>query len=707
MRSVADPTRHGQGKDADGAVLDFCLNPPQAAPGVWVRQRLVIFDIGGEAISGQAEPEVDAKGNVIPGSVHYVFQRARLHEHVRQVFLGTFPMKRFQNVFALTPAPPNFPTTSVDNATMIGAAGNDTFAAYSIACADWVAMPRVTRREVKWKQVTKQRKDAKGNRVDYWAWDPQLGIDLALDVFKHEGDVWTRIATTDGSNGGLFGVAASLAAGAMAGSDTGDVSTHLSARPQPSCKIPVISEARDVIDGFKNCWTAGEGAVGVITHVDLEKVLPDPEDVAKDVQARISGAGEVLVEHANQLTPEEQVKYAMLAARGNIDVKALADLAELELPGAPAQLTAAFAAAKSAVNTCKDSVSTIGKAEKALRSLASLPSLDTVAGFASCLGIPLKIDLGAAVPIGSGQARNQACAEGADAVANGLGGMVAAAICQARIGTDRATLDLQKDTKKIAGWTLHDLLAKRGNTPDSDCIHLGGAEGVARGDRYVAVIAGPRGESDTSSFATVKHVGAGGEAGLSDVSYLAWRAGQAPQNTLMVEYPQVGVVLGARPQMSLLTASGNLKSGAVYGAGIEGGYNATRFVDIADEVWSRIYVSYQVGSERESFVTIDLIPEATWYVASRVAVFTGLGASYVIARKDITEGGATASGASVGAILAFGADFSFNADWNARATLAYRQGLTDADLTSDSGALVATGGSLSSLQLALSAGYIF
>jgi hypothetical protein len=113
------------------------------------------------------------------------------------------------------------------------------------------------------------------------------------------------------------------------------------------------------------------------------------------------------------------------------------------------------------------------------------------------------------------------------------------------------------------------------------------------------------------------------------------------------------------------------------------------------------------GGERESFLTIDLIPEATWYVASRIAVFTGLGASYVIASKDIPEGGATASGASVGAILAFGADFSFNPDWNARATLADRQGLTDADLTSDSGVLVARGGSSSSLQLALSAGYNF
>ena len=65
VRSVAGPTRHGQAKDADGSVLDFCLNPPQSAPGVWLRQRLVIFDIGGEEVSGQAESEVDAKGNVI------------------------------------------------------------------------------------------------------------------------------------------------------------------------------------------------------------------------------------------------------------------------------------------------------------------------------------------------------------------------------------------------------------------------------------------------------------------------------------------------------------------------------------------------------------------------------------------------------------------------------------------------------------------
>jgi outer membrane protein W len=101
----------------------------------------------------------------------------------------------------------------------------------------------------------------------------------------------------------------------------------------------------------------------------------------------------------------------------------------------------------------------------------------------------------------------------------------------------------------------------------------------------------------------------------------------------------------------------------------------------------------------------DLIPEATWYVASRLAVFTGVGASYALARKEVAD--ETASGSSIGAILAFGADVSFNADWNARATLAYRQGLTDADLSTNSGGIIERGGSLSSLQLALSAGYIF
>src|SRR5262249_10931741 len=151
--------------------------------------------------------------------------------------------------------------------------------------------------------------------------------------------------------------------------------------------------------------------------------------------------------------------------------------------------------------------------------------------------------------------------------------------------------------------------------------------------------------------------------------------------TEMYEHPQIGILLGARPQVSLLLFKGKLKSDLIYGGAIEGGYNASRFVGIGDEFWARFDTSYAVRSDDGSFVTIDGLPEAVFYLGSPVAAFVHSGFAVVSAIKQLNGAGGASnsiSGATFGAVLGTGLDFALGADWNLRPAVAYRQGFKNA-----------------------------
>src|SRR6185295_17021972 len=152
-------------------------------------------------------------------------------------FLSTFPMDRFFTVNALVDSPVALARKPfVSDTDMIKAAATDTYAAYSIACADWVGMPRVTQKSAIFKPVKKQRV-VNGKTVDYMAWDLNVVWDLEADAYHHEKDGWHLVETVSGSNGGFFGVALELARLAPQKGNTPD--QLISKRPAPSCSVPL------------------------------------------------------------------------------------------------------------------------------------------------------------------------------------------------------------------------------------------------------------------------------------------------------------------------------------------------------------------------------------------------------------------------------------------------------------------------------------
>jgi hypothetical protein len=136
------------------------------------------------------------------------------------------------------------------------------------------------------------------------------------------------------------------------------------------------------------------------------------------------------------------------------------------------------------------------------------------------------------------------------------------------------------------------------------------------------------------------------------------------------------------------------------GVALEGGYNASDFVDFADELWSRVYLSVvSVAGANVSTVPgatttdatvvgIDLMPEAGYYLGNGLAYFYTAGFGYRMVSG--AEG-------NFGMALGGGIDYALGLDWSSRAMLIYRQGFSE----------ISGAGTLSSFQLALSVGYTF
>src|SRR5262249_41295049 len=152
--------------------------------------------------------------------------------------------------------------------------------------------------------------------------------------------------------------------------------------------------------------------------------------------------------------------------------------------------------------------------------------------------------------------------------------------------------------ENVEGWPLYCALQ---GTQDSLGIACGREEGASRGDMYIARLRGSDGKREDGGFGRIMKLGPGGDAGEKSPSSFEFRAGSAALGTEMYEHPQIGVVLGGRPQVGFLLFKGKLKTDLAYGGAIEGGYNASRFVSIGNEFWARIDTSFSVGSNGESF----------------------------------------------------------------------------------------------------------
>lgn len=287
-------------KSVPGTVIDLCqVEAPSQAGGGYAKRRLVVFDVAGETATHGPEVEVGPKGETLT-SGHTAFQAARAHDHVRETFFATFPMQRHHTVSAAIAAPLGLEKRkSISHRDMIRAAELDPFAAYSIACADWVAIPRVTKKEAKWQRVTKQRQVGT-NTVSYQAWQVHVALTLELTAFEFVGGTWVSRGTV-GTDGSKVGAAQSIAESGDAVnqmvSSMGESATAfgpISAVPDPGCKVPVLDEVKAVADGFTQCGQATlavtESAARTLelnpeTEPDDEKESDDGEESSDDDSA--------------------------------------------------------------------------------------------------------------------------------------------------------------------------------------------------------------------------------------------------------------------------------------------------------------------------------------------------------------------------------------------------------------------------------------
>jgi opacity protein-like surface antigen len=303
-------------------------------------------------------------------------------------------------------------------------------------------------------------------------------------------------------------------------------------------------------------------------------------------------------------------------------------------------------------------------------------------------------------------------------VARGAAAMNDVAVCQSRVAMERATDVAQNETKRQPGIAFHSTVTRIPGADGLFAIALGKDEGADRGDMYLAMARGPDGTYSRIGFGRIAVAGPGGDAAETAPSHFKFRSGTVDEGVTpsadvhVEEHAQVGVPLGVRPQVNYYLMKGDLKTKLAYGGAIEGGYNASKFVPVADEVWGRACLSFVMGTDKEFFGALELSPEVVHYLGSGFAAYGGAGFALVLAQKSVDTAGANSKteslrGISYAALLNLGLDFAVSPDWNTRLSVGYRQGLSKTKLQNDAKTVSIDGGMLSAAQAGLSAGYTF
>jgi len=286
-----------------------------------------------------------------------------------------------------------------------------------------------------------------------------------------------------------------------------------------------------------------------------------------------------------------------------------------------------------------------------------------------------------------------------DSVNGGERAMAAVARCNALESGRQAVNLLNLGEKRF--WAIHSSLARRG--PEL-VISSGHADGVHRGDYYVARDAGER----DLGFARVTLVGAGGK---DAPSVLKFKSGGAPVGTQMYEYALMGVQFGLRPSTAMLFSHGDLSSTVAFGGGATVGYDLTRRLAWFDEVWARANFGYLYAASDERLITFDLGLDGTTYFGGGLAGVIGAGFSVwfpTIERTDASMSKALEySGRSVGGVARVGLEYSFSPDWCVSLGADGRMGLSKAELESDVSSLKYDAGSLLAASGSLALGHTF
>lgn len=241
-------------------------------------------------------------------------------------------------------------------------------------------------------------------------------------------------------------------------------------------------------------------------------------------------------------------------------------------------------------------------------------------------------------------------------------------------------------------------------------MSLGTAEGVHRGDTYIATSLRADGTSVEGGFGRVQSEGPGGALGVATPSHFKFRKGTAEPGTKMEEHAQIGVPLGLRPLVKYYVFNGNLETKLAYGAALEGGYNASRFVSVGDEVWGRACVSIAAGAASELFIDAEIGPEVVHYLGGGFAAYGGAGLDFQWASKSIDVSSSkkeSVSGLNFGMLLMLGLSYAITPDWDARLSVAYRQGGGATKLENEAKTLSVDAGSLPFAQGGLAVSYTF
>ena len=735
-------------------VLDFCYMPIKRGGKHSHKQRLVLFGLAGREVAFGPEQELNEKGEVIPGVEHHVLRDTQIDSHLRSVYLSTYLMKRFYTVEAHTESPKTLTKkATVSDQDMIDAAGVDSFAAYSVACTDWVVFPRLVSKDAKWQKV-KLKKQVNGKEVEVQEWHFNLVWSIEADVFHRDATGFSLAATVNGSNGGALGAAYELAALAPHRDFGGGPATAplLSKRPAPGCNPPLLPALSALTQGMSECaksltglgslassaLTEDQAAVTAAASAE-QKPPPTPSatDAAKGTGLKapkpVKDAKKGLTEAASAtkgtepgqavevvesaMTDEER---AVVEALTKSQDKAVVDrVLALEATAKSSRVLKLVGSVKGTWGDCQKPVAAVKAVSSELRSMSQDPAGaagKALLGLAACAGIDLSPDLSTASPPGTDQLASKYCM-GVDAnVARGAAAMNDVGVCQGRVAMERSTLDAQNETKRLPGISLSSGLTALPGNPGLFGISLGKDEGADRGDMYVALARGSDGKPERVGFGRIYLAGPGGDGADSAPSQFKFRSGDADQGLTksdgvrMVEHAQIGVPLGFRPQASYYLLKGDLKTKLAYGAAIEGGYNASKFVPVADEVWGRAVVSFSAGTEKEMFGTLELSPEVVHYLGGGFAAYGGAGFAIVYAQKSVdtllgkTE---TLKGVTYGALLNLGIDYALNPDWNARLAVGYRQGVNATKLQNEGKTREINAGSLSAAHAGVSAGYTF
>ena len=693
-------------------VTDFCYMTIKRSKQRSHKQRLVLFQLAGRDLAFAAEPEHNEKGDVV--AQHRVLQNVAIDGHLKSTFLSSVLLDQFYTVEAGVESPASLAGKQfVPDEEMISAAGMDSFAGYSLACTDWVALPRITEKSATWRKVKVER-DVNGQKTTSFEWQLDVVWNLEADVYKREPGGFKLRQTVEGSNGGALGVAYELAVLApQKGQGGADEPPALSKRPEPGCQPPLLPEVSKLVGSMTDCVTSATALAE-----QAERALADE---AKDPGASSTPTSTPPVEHREQvvnaaMTEEEQELLKGLAAQ---DPEAAKRLLQLGVESQNFRVLDLAASAKGTVGTCQEPLTQVSKAAEELRNLSqkgpTALGFQAAVGLASCAGVDFYVDLSTATPPGTSQLKSKFCQGIQRDVAQGQSAMNQVAVCESRVALERATLALQKEVRQLDDIRLF-VIAQPPlpGAPDMFRLALGREEGVDRGDLFVAMIDDGSGRFVQSGFGRVQFAGPGGDAGEQEPSTFKFRTDAGTGETRLEAHPQIGVPLAVRPQASYYVIKGDLETDMAFGGAVVGGYNASKFVPVGDEVWGRASVGASVGSASEVFVNIDAGPEIVHYIGSSLAAFAGSGMGFVIVSKSVeadsssgTETSESYSGAAATAYLGGGLEYAINPDWGARLSLEYRQGLGKLELENEAGTEKIDAGALSAVQAGVAAGYTF